>query len=178
MTTEVDPIESLAERVLFIPKSELGEKHHLEVAAALLRAAIEAERAAAVEPFAKVQSAFWAFDATACCDDREGWLSGDCAAWHPLRAAFEDLRSALTSAPSADELVRRVREEALAPFRTPRPRDEWDEDDGNVLWWLLPVTEPPYCGTPLDDEFPGYVTHWTPLVEPLPSAKEPTDEKA
>lgn len=27
---------------------------------------------------------------------------------------------------------------------------KWSEDDGNVLWWRLPVSEPPYVGTPLD----------------------------
>lgn len=27
---------------------------------------------------------------------------------------------------------------------------QWNEEDGTVLWWLLPVTEPPYVGTPLD----------------------------
>lgn len=32
----------------------------------------------------------------------------------------------------------------------PRPFAEWHEDHGNVLWWRLPVSEPPYCGTPLD----------------------------
>jgi hypothetical protein len=38
---------------------------------------------------------------------------------------------------------------------------EWHEDDGPACWWKFPVVEPPYCGTPLDDDFPDYVTHWT-----------------
>jgi hypothetical protein len=32
----------------------------------------------------------------------------------------------------------------------PRPFHEWHEDHGNVLWWLWPIKEPPYIGTPLD----------------------------
>lgn len=30
------------------------------------------------------------------------------------------------------------------------PFDAWHEDFGDVLWWLVPVGEPPYCGSPLD----------------------------
>jgi hypothetical protein len=71
-----------------------------------------------------------------------------------------------------------------------RPLSEWHEDDGPVLWWKFPIDEPPYVGTPLDKgapisvrlEFmgetkfsgivrpggwPGYHTHWTPLIIPL-----------
>jgi hypothetical protein len=44
-----------------------------------------------------------------------------------------------------------------------RPRDDWHEDYGAVLWWKVPIAEPPYCGTALDDDFPDYVTHWSPL---------------
>ena len=48
-----------------------------------------------------------------------------------------------------------------------QPHHEWHEDDGPVLWWRFPVTEPPYVGTPLDDDFPDeYVTHWTRIVVP------------
>lgn len=54
-----------------------------------------------------------------------------------------------------------------ADMRTPRVRDEWREKYGPVLWWKLPVSEPPYAGTPLDDDFPDYVTHWTPISEPF-----------
>lgn len=46
------------------------------------------------------------------------------------------------------------------------PIDSWHEDDGPALWWGFPVAEPPYCGTPLDDDFPDYLTHWTRLPEP------------
>jgi len=74
-----------------------------------------------------------------------------------------------------------------------RPRSEWHEDIGVVLWWEFPVVEPPYIGTPNDtgrpvlmmlrterDQrehqipqmtvmiggWPGHHTHWTPLPEP------------
>ena len=42
----------------------------------------------------------------------------------------------------------------------------WDEDLGDCLWWDFPVEEPPYCGTPLDDDFPKYKTHFTDLHIP------------
>jgi hypothetical protein len=42
----------------------------------------------------------------------------------------------------------------------------WDEDLGDCLWWDFPVEEPPYCGTPLDDDFPRYKTHFTELHIP------------
>ena len=45
--------------------------------------------------------------------------------------------------------------------------DEWHEDYGAVLWWKFPIEEPPYCGTPLDGDWPGYHTHWTPLIVPV-----------
>lgn len=59
--------------------------------------------------------------------------------------------------------------ELLERLTTPRPRSDWHEDTGNVLWWMLPVCEPPYCGTPLDSSWPfgeGVSVWWTPLVIP------------
>lgn len=53
-----------------------------------------------------------------------------------------------------------------------RPLSDWNEEDGPVLWWRFPVEEPPYCGSPLYDEWPGYHTHWTPLIVP----DEPADK--
>lgn len=47
-----------------------------------------------------------------------------------------------------------------------RPLAAWDHADGAVLWWKLPIEEPPYCGTPGDSDWPGYHTHWTPLSVP------------
>lgn len=58
----------------------------------------------------------------------------------------------------------RIRAEALRTYKTPRHIDEWHEDMGFALWWALPVCEPPYVGTPLDTDWPGYHTHWTPLI--------------
>lgn len=54
----------------------------------------------------------------------------------------------------------------LAETRRARPAAEWAEEDGAVLWWRFPIEEPPYCGTPLDDDWPGYHTHWTITPEP------------
>ncbi len=48
----------------------------------------------------------------------------------------------------------------------PRPAAAWRADDGDVLWWFFPVEEAPYVGTPLDDDWPGHHTHWTPIVVP------------
>lgn len=57
--------------------------------------------------------------------------------------------------------------ESLAKERdetvTPRHIDEWHEDDGPVLWWTNPISEPPYSGSPLDDDWPEYHEWWTPL---------------
>lgn len=44
----------------------------------------------------------------------------------------------------------------------PRPLADWHEDDGAVVWWRFLVDEPAWIGTPLDDDWPGYHTHWTP----------------
>jgi hypothetical protein len=62
--------------------------------------------------------------------------------------------------------------------RIPRPRDTWHDDIGAVLWWLMPVCEPPYAGHPLDDDFPEYVTHWTPIPLPVAVEAEARDEMA
>jgi len=32
----------------------------------------------------------------------------------------------------------------------PRPFHEWHEDIGDVIWWLWPIEQAPYVGTPLD----------------------------
>lgn len=69
-----------------------------------------------------------------------------------------------------------------------RPICEYDEAMGSVLWWSFPLCEPPYCGTPNDcgstvevsvrafgvdkmmrilvGGWPGYHTHFTPIVSP------------
>lgn len=32
----------------------------------------------------------------------------------------------------------------------PRPFHEWHEDHGDVIWWLWPIEQAPWIGTPLD----------------------------
>lgn len=62
--------------------------------------------------------------------------------------------------------------EAYLGERTPRPLDDWHEDIAPfALWWKFPVAEPPYCGSPLCTDWPGYHTHWTPI--PMPFAPPP-----
>ena len=46
------------------------------------------------------------------------------------------------------------------------PLAHWHEEVGDVLWWKFPVMEPPYVGTPLDDDWPHYHTHFTRIVTP------------
>jgi hypothetical protein len=47
-----------------------------------------------------------------------------------------------------------------------RPLAEWHEDFGPQLWWKFPIEEPPYAGTPLDQDWPGYHTHFTAIKIP------------
>ncbi len=56
----------------------------------------------------------------------------------------------------------------MAKSNKPKPLDAWHEEVGPVLWWLFPVKEPPYVGTPIDDDWPGYHTHWTEIAVPDP----------
>jgi hypothetical protein len=63
-------------------------------------------------------------------------------------------------------------ESSAAPATVARPISEWHEDRGSALWWRFPVEEPPYSGSPLDSDWPGYHTHWTPIVCP----DEPHDQ--
>ena len=85
----------------------------------------------------------------------------------------------LPSEASVSEVSARMTKDdaaALLAAITPRPLAEWHEDDGVVLWWRFPVNEPPYVGTPLDDDWPvmatatggttNYATHWTRLLIP------------
>jgi hypothetical protein len=63
------------------------------------------------------------------------------------------------------------------------PIDEYHEDKGCVLWWKLPINEPPYVGTESDDDWPGYHTHWSIIprvweynkdaIEPVPEPEAP-----
>ncbi len=53
-----------------------------------------------------------------------------------------------------------------------RPLEEWGEDYGDVLWWKFPIEKPPYVGSPLDENWPAYHTHWTPIILPQPPKGE------
>lgn len=105
-----------------------------------------------------------------------------------LNQDFEDLREiahALGICYEADghgchpgplnDLLKRVKElskieRESIDKRLPLSLGSWHEDDGPVMWWRFPINEPPYVGTPLDDDFPDYVTHWTRVELPI----EPT----
>lgn len=53
-----------------------------------------------------------------------------------------------------------------------QPLSEWHEDVGPVVWWWFARDTHPqeasWIGTPLDDDWPGYHTHWT-AHPPIPS---------
>lgn len=69
-------------------------------------------------------------------------------------------------APGSDPVV-------LRDFRVLYTLDEYHEDFGDVLWWRLPIGEPPYVGRPYDQDFPDdYYTHWSKLVIPDQSPYE------
>lgn len=59
----------------------------------------------------------------------------------------------------------------LEDIFTLRPRSEYNFDFGTVLWWHLPICEPPLvdCEIPTDCsssfEPPNYYTHWSPLPD-------------
>lgn len=55
---------------------------------------------------------------------------------------------------------------AQAMVEPARPLVEWSEDDGDVMWWKFPIVEPPYVGSPIADDFPDYVTHFTKIPVP------------
>ena len=56
------------------------------------------------------------------------------------------------------------------------PLADWNEDVGVTLWWRFPVEEPPYCGSPTYDDWPGYHTHWTPILVPHEPSVDVVDD--
>lgn len=63
-----------------------------------------------------------------------------------------------------DELDITPTAKAFANLFTPRPLREWHEDMGECLWYEFPIVEAPYVGSPLSEEWPGYHTHFTPII--------------
>lgn len=74
--------------------------------------------------------------------------------------------------PAADTIEHHPDVTAALKARQARPLAEWHEDNGAALWWRFPVEEAPWSGTPLCEDWPGYHTHWTPLVVPSAPAAE------
>ncbi len=74
-----------------------------------------------------------------------------------------------------DVTAARQEAETLRGRDVVREKDAWHEDFGPVLWWLLDEDghhcEAPYVGTPLDDDFPDYVTHFSRLPLPVAAAR-------
>ncbi|KAA8747132.1 hypothetical protein [Paenibacillus sp. UASWS1643] len=86
-----------------------------------------------------------------------------------LRKELEEAQMELNLTQSEVQSVERLGlkyQSRIKELSTPRPLEEWHEDYGDVLWWELHVAEPPYCGNPLCSDWPGYHTHWTPIVTP------------
>lgn len=57
----------------------------------------------------------------------------------------------------------------VTPFPTDvlLPEHLYHEDFGNVIWWVVPIMEPPWVGSMLDDDFePDYYTHFSFLPQP------------
>lgn len=90
------------------------------------------------------------------------------------RCAFEKLATSAAILALLDEpSVLRSRCEssslALREATEPKPFAEWHEDYGySVLWWRVPVQEPPYLGSPDDEDWPftddeESVLWWTPI---------------
>lgn len=51
-------------------------------------------------------------------------------------------------------------------IHTVHHQSEWQDDDGTVLWWLMPVCQPPYLGDPTCNDWPfhdGEELYWTRL---------------
>jgi hypothetical protein len=69
---------------------------------------------------------------------------------------------------TVDSALKRATKEniALRQKRMARPLADWHEEVGPVLWWTFPVNEAPYSGHPNCSDWPGYHTHWTPIVVP------------
>jgi hypothetical protein len=101
------------------------------------------------------------------------------ACWAEIEAAqarltaVHELHVMLAAARRECEELRVERDRMQAEWEwltTLKPKSEWSDDWGDVLWWRVPVVEPPfYQGSPLDTDWcdvEADVTHWTPIPNP------------
>ena len=94
--------------------------------------------------------------------------------WVKLKAdGFDDIGAPLKVASSVDYDYMWIHENDEISLTEPQGdkveahlAEHWNEDIGDVLWWNFPVEEPPYCGTPLDERFPKYKTHFSVIDMP------------
>lgn len=83
----------------------------------------------------------------------------------PIEWAYEQACAALDKHRARADAAEAERDAAIARAEAPivaRPLDEWHEDMGDVVWWVFPIQEPAWIGSPQCDDWPGYHTHWTP----------------
>lgn len=80
--------------------------------------------------------------------------------WRKVRDEMTSLKDLLAKIP-----------DKIDPLKA-RPRSEYHQDMGAVLWWKFPITEPPYVG---GDNFPERFTHFTEIMFPnIPGEKHDT----
>jgi hypothetical protein len=96
-------------------------------------------------------------------------------AWHSIGDRTEglDLATHIESLKAQKESQAERLAEArndMERLLTPCPLSEYHEDHGSVLWHSMPICAPPYCGSPLDSDWP-FVSEsekylaWTPLPD-------------
>ncbi|MCC7537879.1 MAG: hypothetical protein IT379_16765 [Deltaproteobacteria bacterium] len=71
----------------------------------------------------------------------------------PFADGITDLGRAALAAYDAKKRAEVASEAMRTHFRI-HSFDEWREDYGAVLWFTLPIEEPPWCGTPNDEDWP------------------------
>lgn len=80
---------------------------------------------------------------------------------------IEDIKARIRmAAKNAEIAITAAKESRITAKPKLHTLEEWHEDYGDVLWWKIPISEAPYCGSPLDSAWPGYHTHWTELIYP------------
>lgn len=137
---------------------------------ALKSASGQAARPAGWQYVHEAQNALLARDGW-MCEAHPGleWPHGDCAG--PGMVWQVEGKDAVRALAASGQAARAL-----------RPLEEWREEDGPVLWFHLPLCEPPWVGTPLDSDWlvheegdapPRDIpwrTHWCPLPEIMPPA--------